>query len=553
MSKRTTFKDLILLVGLIFGLCTVSYSQEESITITTYYPAPYGVYNELQTNRLYIGTPTQNTDVLWIERADVGDDRSEFRIGIGDNTGGDDSFVIGVIPCSICGGNPEVWNPLFTVRNDGNVGIGTANPGTGLHISGENVAGQAVPAAILIETTFESKLGPALQLWNDGETGGRRFIVLSTGSNNIGGAGLFQIADQTVNQARLSIDANGNVGIGTTTPRDRLGIRGRGAWNNFISFEDAAGTTKWHINFGHPDLSKRGLNFVETGVADYRLFLQEGGNVGIGTAAPVTKFHLEDADPWIVFHDTDEDADLKRWFMGASLYVPGNFVIGKAPDTATDIGSNSDYNRVTITTAGNVGIGTTQPERRLHVISALGGDGVRVQHGDVITDLKASAAGITQGGVGTHTNHPFYIMTNFQDRIYITADGNVGIGTTNPGTHRLYVNGSVYATGGCQGSDIKFKKNITSVDESLSKILQIRGVSFEWDTEEYKEKGFLEGRHYGIIAQEIEEIFPELVREGPEGEKAISYTEIIPILVEAIKAQQQEIRELRQLVNTLIN
>jgi len=136
---RTTLKELILLGVMLFGLCTVCFGQEESITITTYYPSPYGSYNELQTNRLYIGGPAQNTDQLWIERADVGDDWSEFRIGIGDNTGGDDSFVIGVVPCFTCGGNPEVWNPLFTVRNNGRVGIGTPDPQAALDMGGGGI------------------------------------------------------------------------------------------------------------------------------------------------------------------------------------------------------------------------------------------------------------------------------------------------------------------------------------------------------------------------------------------------------------------------------
>ncbi len=131
MRNRFICRQVIsgLVMSLIFGLCTVCFGQEESITITTYYPSPYGSYNELQTNRLYIGGPSQNTDPLWIERVDVGDDRSEFRIGIGDNTGGDDSFVIGVVP-----DNSGVWTPIFTVRNDGYISIGTpARQGATLH------------------------------------------------------------------------------------------------------------------------------------------------------------------------------------------------------------------------------------------------------------------------------------------------------------------------------------------------------------------------------------------------------------------------------------
>ena len=81
--------------------------------------------------------------------------------------------------------------------------------------------------------------------------------------------------------------------------------------------------------------------------------------------------------------------------------------------------------------------------------------------------------------------------------------------------------------------------------------MNIKGVSFEWKTSEYKDKGFPAGRHYGVIAQEVEKILPEIVREGPNGEKAVSYTELVPVLTEAIKEQQKQIESLRSEVKAL--
>jgi hypothetical protein len=101
------------------------------------------------------------------------------------------------------------------------------------------------------------------------------------------------------------------------------------------------------------------------------------------------------------------------------------------------------------------------------------------------------------------------------------------------------------------GSDRRFKENIETIESPLEKIQSIQGVSFEWKKSEYEEKGFPAGRHFGVIAQEVEEVLPEIVKEGPDGDKAVSYTELVPILTEAIKQQQQQIEDLQQEVAQL--
>ena len=61
-----------------------------------------------------------------------------------------------------------------------------------------------------------------------------------------------------------------------------------------------------------------------------------------------------------------------------------------------------------------------------------------------------------------------------------------------------------------------------------------------------------EGEHYGLIAQEVEKVLPQVVKTDENGEKAIAYTEIIPILIESIKKQQQMITELQTKIDQLI-
>jgi hypothetical protein len=121
-----------------------------------------------------------------------------------------------------------------------------------------------------------------------------------------------------------------------------------------------------------------------------------------------------------------------------------------------------------------------------------------------------------------------------------------------PGGWKLYVNGPAYTTAGIWStSDSKFKKNKKKIDSSLDKVLQLEGVSFEFKKDEYPDNGFPDGRHYGVIAQELEKVLPEAVKEDSDGSKAVAYAEIIPVLIEAIKEQQAEIEELKQSLSEL--
>jgi hypothetical protein len=142
-------------------------------------------------------------------------------------------------------------------------------------------------------------------------------------------------------------------------------------------------------------------------------------------------------------------------------------------------------------------------------------------------------------------------LTNFASPSSSVSAGNVGIGTTTP-AYKLDVAGTVNASGGyTQVSDIKFKKDITAIESPLNKILNIKGVSYSFKTDEYKDRGFSEGTHYGVIGQEIEKVLPEVVKENPDGDKSVSYTEIIPVLIEAVKEQQKVIEELKAKIKEL--
>jgi hypothetical protein len=120
----------------------------------------------------------------------------------------------------------------------------------------------------------------------------------------------------------------------------------------------------------------------------------------------------------------------------------------------------------------------------------------------------------------------------------VTVFGNMGIGTSPSTTYRLYVSGAAYATIVWQSSDASLKENVGPIASPLQKLRNVQGVSFTWKQEGNEHRGFPGGKHNGVVAQDVEKVFPEVVQDGPEGEKAVAYSELIPILIEAMKEQQ---------------
>ena len=142
----------------------------------------------------------------------------------------------------------------------------------------------------------------------------------------------------------------------------------------------------------------------------------------------------------------------------------------------------------------------------------------------------------------------------------ILFSGKLGIGI-DPSSFKLNVNGNLRvattatkATAGSWlgNSDARLKKDIESLDkkEILEKVLAMQGVSFHWNDDK---TGFERpvGSQIGFIAQDLEKIWPSKVNEDSQGYLQTAYGDYDPILVEAIKAQQDEIEELESKVNGL--
>jgi hypothetical protein len=122
--------------------------------------------------------------------------------------------------------------------------------------------------------------------------------------------------------------------------------------------------------------------------------------------------------------------------------------------------------------------------------------------------------------------------------------GNVGIGTTNP-TVKLEVNGRLKTQGINELSDVRYKKDIQTLTNALANIEKLRGVSYDWKQSEFPEKNFDTKHQIGLIAQELELVYPELVNTDAEGYKSVDYSKLVAVLIEAVKEQQVEITALQ--------
>jgi hypothetical protein len=104
-------------------------------------------------------------------------------------------------------------------------------------------------------------------------------------------------------------------------------------------------------------------------------------------------------------------------------------------------------------------------------------------------------------------------------------------------TNSLNVTGDIVAA---ESSDKRLKDNIKPIKNAIDKIDKIGGYEFDWNDKQE----LYEGHDVGVIAQEIEEVLPEVVETREDGYKAVNYKKIVPLLIQAIKEQQKQIDEL---------
>ena len=210
----------------------------------------------------------------------------------------------------------------------------------------------------------------------------------------------------------------------------------------------------------------------------------------------------------------------------------------------------------------NVGIGTTAPPALLSVgFTAVNSSANIYQFGFGFTrsDTTFRRAGtlaqssdsvqpfalyVGAQGAASDTNRVAALQTgvegsnNSGNLALQPFGGNVGIGTNNPGsTFTVKVGGTTLADFWTTRSSARFKSNIQTIPSALSKLMQLRGVTFDYlDTQKHS---------IGFVAEEVGRVLPEIVDYEANGldARGMDYSRVTPLLVEAVKEQQQQIED----------
>jgi hypothetical protein len=156
----------------------------------------------------------------------------------------------------------------------------------------------------------------------------------------------------------------------------------------------------------------------------------------------------------------------------------------------------------------------------------------------------ASTNGVISGSSQVTLSSTTGYGTVINQNLLTTSDvrhASLGIGMAASGTSgRIDASGDVVAY---STSDKNFKENITPIENPIEKIRMISGNTYDWKADMKEFHGF-EGNDVGVIAQEIEAVLPQLVTTRETGYKAVKYDKLVALLIEGIKAQQNQIDNL---------
>jgi hypothetical protein len=352
----------------------------------------------------------------------------------------------------------------------------------------------------------------------------------------------------------MTLDASGNLGVGTTSPALRMHVVGSNAANNFgvaggsygVRIENGVtvgltgsaitGVDNAFVNSFQP-LIVNGSQLVFATSNTERARIDSSGNLLVGTTTSASKLTLNGTQTFVDGGDSR---------VGTIKFAFGGFNVTSAE---TELNLSAPYSSVVFLTGT---AGTASERARIDSSGNLlvGVSTFTANTTKFVSSTSAVGSAITaQNTSGSNTN----------DVVLVRADRNTTNGTFtaisyyNDGAaaykFRVFDSGNVVNTNNSYGaiSDAKLKENVTDANPKLEKLQQVRVVNYNLIGSEQKQ--------IGVIAQELEQIFPSMVEESPDRDKegndlgtktkSVKYSVFVPMLIKAIQEQQAIIESLK--------
>jgi hypothetical protein len=406
------------------------------------------------------------------------------------------------------------------IASTGNVGINAAPTLSKLTIASDNA--QFPAPAISVNPTHPTSKQTAISVGN---------WATVQDFNGTGGLN-FSIYQRDVDQQRMFFSPTGNVGIGNTAPANRLSVSGN---------------------------------------ADFT------GNVGIGTVSPIARLEMQ--GPVSGVNDTTalvrmfncgaacaqedfteglrllNESPLGR--MGLGFLTGGSTTINTVPsvwigtNNGSDPGDGSNdfvvatkTNATTLTPRmtvngdnGNVGIGTDAPAARLHNVGTTRIDDALQFGVQNFTGTAGSNARIYRFGAGGNGSNLYLDMTSTTGSSFIFQANGVDRFFFDIGTGGAFKPG-----GGAWGvlSDERSKNDIQPMTGTLDRLLQLKGHAYTYKPEFVENGRALPGMQIGLVAQEVETVFPDWVTTGADGLKQVTERSTTALMVEALRDLRSE-------------
>lgn len=315
---------------------------------------------------------------------------------------------------------------------------------------------------------------------------------------------------------------NLSLGIRTTDPKQAMHLDNGAflisqttAGDQGLYFKNRAnlGTASfgdWGIQYNVGTGAAVGLNFWKPsgstgGFANYCLFLKDNGNIGINTGDPSAKLHVNTG--------------------GAGVRLEGLTASAATRTIVSDINGNLYYQ-----------------------------NGVPLSNGCTTTNYVPRMSGANSTTCSQIWDNGTSVCINSTTpRTFLTAGTYASVvgAPVNSTVARLDVNGLTFTNSLVVSSDKRFKQDIKPLESSLEKIMNLTGVSYNWNSSAFPDRNFDGMPQIGFLAQEVEKVIPEAVMIDNEGFYAMNYNMIIPVIASAVKEQQLQLLEKDEAIASL--